>query len=271
MKKVFKKKYVILISVIAIIIILGSIVGWTLLDQGESVEIQIEPTESIEQIEQPEQVDTTEDEFCESIPPEMYEEVNGIPRVNFESTKGREFDFYLMNSRTGQRWEINGDELFGSIDYDFADLSSHEIINEEFGMSFGYMAEPRRVSPVVELLEEDYGSRFIFGVLNENTEVADAHDCPIIYVEYCGIDEWVLCGISTGMKYDEIVELLGEPSQEMGVSDGYAMDYLVMGDEHTYNIHVVLDSKDGGVTSVVLSIDNYPIHSNQTLDEMGRG
>jgi len=98
---------------------------------------------------------------------------------------------------------------------------------------------------------------FLFGGVNDTEKDVFFKDISLRYVAYQGDAEWVVCGIHTDMTKEEIIEILGEPSQEGPSERGYSMEWFVEENGHSRMIHIYFDDEVGLPYRIALSIDNF--------------
>jgi hypothetical protein len=124
------------------------------------------------------------------------------------------------------------------------------------------MIKPKSTSLMVKLTESKPDNVFVFGAVNETESDLLFEDARVIYVSYRGDSEWELCGITTDMSREQVVEVLGEPTQELDTDLGRSMEWYVLVEDHTYFINVLFDVEENAISKMVLSIDNYPIYTD---------
>jgi hypothetical protein len=204
-------------------------------------------------------VPNTED----SVPPTtepiiIPENVHGTPGYMFESTLGREFDFSLQNTKSGEVFMLNNMNVYGHFLPTF-------FLPEIYG------TDENLVNPVVEShktglevrFAKDTDGIFVFGAANDSDENVRFNDCRLVYIAHTAENsDWNLCGISIGMTEDEVLQKLGDTTQQMNTDEGYSLEWYVYQDGHSYWINALLDQEHGNVYKIVLSIDNYPVYAS---------
>lgn len=203
--------------------------------------------------------------------------INGIPSELFNATSGRAFTFELKNTKSGEVFTITPTTTFSQITYEFyRDRIEHDVEHEHEGKddptvpdvtieteSYArpdIIVDAGKTSLIVEATDDKPSGLFTFGVANESEEKLKFDDSRLVYIAYEGNGDWKLCGIATNMTQEQVVEVLGEPTQAMKTRVGYSMEWYVLVDGHTYFINVLFDVESKEMTKIVLSVDNFAMY-----------
>lgn len=223
-------------------------------DSDDSIVVDTHETEETTKDTETTDSVTEEKEQIIITPDQLTDTIYGIPKVLFEKTSGRNFNFALSNTITGASIILDPTAKLSDLDYQFyeSDYSDDiEIIPDA-------PVQPGEVSLTVKL-GNPTTNIFSFGSINESNEPLSAEEARLIYVSYRGNTDWSLCGVQTHMTREQVIDVLGTATQEMNSTLGYVMEYYILQDEHVYIINVIFDDTNT-VSKITVNIDNHKIY-----------
>lgn len=180
--------------------------------------------------------------------------VSGLQIELFDATNDRTYNFTLSNKNTGDEFQLTT-ATFKDITFDFYEAPAND-------------SEPTASKVIkykgTQLHVETDGTPsnvLVFGATNENAnrQYIPFEEGRIIYISYQGDDTWAICGVDTSMTQEQVIELWGEPTQELNSDMGYSMEWYILRDGHTYFLNTIFDSKTGEMMKIILNIDNHPV------------
>lgn len=180
--------------------------------------------------------------------------INGIPEGLFESTADQSFRFAMKNLETGNFFVVNSTTTVG------------EAADALAGGTYDKVSD-MELSPHQTFLQsmtfcevEECGHKIALGGSNHTEEKQTCREADLIYITMSGEPGWELCGVRLGMTQEEVISVLGEPTQAIDVSEGYSMEWFILRDGHTYMINVLYDSETQEMDKVILNIDNHAMY-----------
>ena len=195
---------------------------------------------------------TSEVETAEPTPePEEY---YGIPTNMFKSTAERKVDFVLTHTPSGKVLDFSEGHSLTDLGYDFPKV----MVSETEELPDPALA-PNELAMRFKYTNTDFNT-FAFSAVNETDSEQTFDDSRIVFVRYGGDDEWSFCGIHSKMSRDEMVAVLGEPTQESQSAWGYSMEWYFLQEGHTYVINVIKDEDAEQAERITINVDNHPAY-----------
>ena len=177
---------------------------------------------------------------------ELQDTIYGIPSVMFEKTSDRTFPLELTNNKMGFRFTITENAVFN--DFHYGGFLQMQNAEEQ-----QMMVEPGKTKLTARKEKKNEDCTIVFGAINEKESADEFGNCRLIYFSCAGNSDWSLCGVTTKMTREEVLQILGEPSRENQAS----IEYFFLIDGHTYALTISM--QEGAVSKVELNVDNHAI------------
>lgn len=107
---------------------------------------------------------------------------------------------------------------------------------------------------------------FVIGVNNDYEHDLAIKDARVVYISYRGDTDWEICGITTDMTRDDILEILGDPSSEYTGSESHVLEYYIFKEGHVYKIGVQFERDNmEKIKLIEMTVDNIPVFVGNTI------